>query len=114
MRTPQQIQNLRAAFALMYGPAAFFASDETIDSIADGLQEYVNNTTIKTWIIKVQTNESPISSWEKIEPEPKMPSCSFDAISDKCYSLLIRYPAIDRIQITNSQEPKDVHIFCRD
>lgn len=99
MKTKEQITNLRRMFMLMLGPGVMFFSDNTIDMMANRLQDRINNT--KMWGIKIRMVEQKDTPWEQIQYEPNHPLLEFNAISDKCYSLLIRFPQIDAIEISD-------------
>jgi hypothetical protein len=109
MRTPEQIQNLKRAFSYTFGPGIIFFPDSVIDMMAQRLMKDINPP--KIWSIKIRFTKQKDTPWEQINPEPKNPLYRYDQIADKCYSLLIRYPEIDSIQISDGEHADE---FSRD
>lgn len=100
MRTELQISNLRKVFLTIIGPLAIFLTNEEIDNMANRLQDRVNNIKYG-WIVKIKTKENKDKDWEDIEAEPTTPYASEEAISKKIELLLVKYPSILEIQITD-------------
>jgi hypothetical protein len=99
MRTPEQISNLRRVFCGIYTPFAAFWPDEAVDLLAERIQTEINRTSIWTWEIRVLTKTNFENSWSDIKPEPKLPCCTVNAITNKCKELLERYPSIVSIMV---------------
>lgn len=102
MRTPEQIKNLRDILASMYGLAAFFISDEIVDKWADNLQQRIINPgpgSLQAWEIRVRTEANINEPWTNIEKEPLTPFCFLYKVSNKCVSLLDKFPTIIAIQV---------------
>lgn len=109
MRTPEQIKNLRRALlTTTIGHFAILLSDEQVDKMADKIQEDINRReeNRKTyvpyfWKVKIRLKENVGKPWEEIDFEPKIVYCTHNVIMKKCHSLLIKFPAICSIQITD-------------
>lgn len=95
----------------MYGPIAFTWDDETVDLFGDKIQEEINLKGEWTWKIKIRTYDNLDLPWEKIEWEPKSPTCTLETIRNKCGELLKKYPAIQDILIVAKENSKLVYMF---
>jgi tRNA(Ile2) C34 agmatinyltransferase TiaS len=111
MRTPDQIANLRKVFCMVYGPCIFLYSDETVNLLADRLQDEVDKNGKWTWEIRVITATNFETNWSDIKPEPKTPCCNVFTIKRSCGELLKKYPAIVSILVTAKEDRKMLFEF---
>jgi hypothetical protein len=113
MRSPEQINNLRKIISIMVSPSInFLLTDTDVDRIADSLQNKINFL-YTNWELRIKGKWNCKLSWKEIEPEPKYPCCSLNEITAKCYDLLLKYPKIFAIEVTNYADKKDKHIISR-
>jgi hypothetical protein len=111
--TEEQVENYRKVLYAQFGPFARLLSAEDINTYANNLQRAINSF-MSTWEIRVRFGSDLKRSWNDIPKEPKTPTCSHETISDKCWSLLIQYPQIDSIQITDADDSEIKYLFSRD
>lgn len=114
MRTPKQIENLKSAMRVMYGPfVTMFVSDQDVNDWANRLQNDLDDIQ-GTWEVKVRLNSQRGMDWDQIEDEPILTSASLSQMRKKCSELLDKYPAIDSLHIREHSLKSDIYIFGRD
>lgn len=106
MRTSDQLNNLRRAFSLAYGPVFLFCPDEDVNFLADRIQDGLDKNSLYTWEIRTVTEDNFETDWATIKPEPKNPYCSIYIIKRSCESLLKRHREIISILATAKEDSK--------
>lgn len=116
MRTPEQIKNLRTVMAIMGIPMAFILPDEVVNTWADSMQKTIDSigSVKQQWQIKIRGFHNKNELWIDIKPEPKNPYCSYRIIESACYNLLIKYPRIYEIEVSNCFDKEEKYYINRE
>ena len=102
-RTPEQIANARAVFAMMLGPFGMMMDDSMVDSILTKIQResWINDHTKYKWSIQVRLYEDgDEKNWDEVDPNPREVIIDFATLLESSYKLLLKYPRIKDIKVT--------------
>lgn len=112
MRTEVQIKNLRTLLRTVIGPTSCFMSNEDVDEWADLLQTRVDSIKYM-WELKICTQDNVKESWDNIASEPTIPYCTLPNIMRKCNELMVKYPPIIKIRISDRQTHLSTYVIER-